>query len=84
MLAATGGRPAAWLGTSGLALDEAGFVLVDAHHRSLFHAQVFAAGDVCARQDVALAHSGVQAVRTGPVLAANLLASLEGQPLQNS
>lgn len=82
VLAATGGRPAAWLRSSGLERDEAGFVVVDASHRSLSHAEVFAAGDLCARRDVALARSGVQAVRAGPVLAANLLASLGGGSLQ--
>ncbi len=82
LLAATGGRAPAWLRSSGLTLDEAGRVLVDAGHRSLSHAGVFAAGDVCARQDVVLAHSGVHAVRAGPVLAANLLASLDGRPLR--
>ncbi|MCR6496534.1 FAD-dependent oxidoreductase [Thermomonas sp. S9] len=81
-LIATGGRAPAWLAGSGLVLDERGFVAVDACHRSLSHAQVFAAGDVCGRTDVALAHSGVHAVHAGPVLAHNLLASLSGGRLR--
>lgn len=78
VIAATGARAAPWLAGSGLALDDAGYILVDAHHRSLSHAEVFAAGDTCARQDVAMARSGVHAVYAGPVLAHNLLAVLGG------
>lgn len=83
VLAATGARPAVWLGLSGLRLDPAGYVAVDAQHRSLSHPAVLAAGDVCARSDVRMARSGVQAVRAGPVLAHNLFAMLDGRPLQS-
>lgn len=83
VIAATGARPAPWLGLSGLQLDPAGYVMVDAQHRSLSHPEVFAAGDVCARSDVRMARSGVQAVRAGPVLAHNLFAMLDGRPLQS-
>ena len=81
VVAATGALAAPWLAGTGLALDDAGYVLVDAHHRSLSQPEVFAAGDTCARQDVAMARSGVHAVFAGPVLAQNLLATLSGQPL---
>lgn len=81
VIAATGARPAAWLAGSGLACSEAGWVEVDACHRSLSHPEVFAAGDVCTRTDRLLARSGVHAVHAGPVLAANLLAVLAGKPL---
>jgi pyridine nucleotide-disulfide oxidoreductase family protein len=81
VIAATGARAAPWLAGTGLTLDDAGYVLVDAHHRSLAEPNVFAAGDTCARQDAALARSGVHAVHAGPVLAHNLLATLSGQPL---
>ncbi|MDP2370117.1 FAD-dependent oxidoreductase [Rhodoferax sp.] len=82
VIAATGARAAPWLVGTGLALDDAGYVLVNAHHRSLSHADVFAAGDTCARQDVAMARSGVHAVFAGPVLAHNLLATLSGGALR--
>ncbi|MEO6421440.1 MAG: FAD-dependent oxidoreductase, partial [Candidatus Nitrotoga sp.] len=62
IIAATGARPPAWLRNSDLALDEQGYVLVDAKHRSISHPNVFAAGDVCMRTDIRLAHSGVHAV----------------------
>jgi pyridine nucleotide-disulfide oxidoreductase family protein len=82
VIAATGARAPGWLAGSGLALDEAGYILVDAHHRSLSHDDVFAAGDVCSRPDTVLMRSGVHAVQAGPVLARNLLAALAGQPLE--
>ncbi|MFA7299980.1 MAG: FAD-dependent oxidoreductase, partial [Sideroxydans sp.] len=82
IIGATGARAPAWLAQTDLARDERGYVLVDAHHRSLSHAHVFAAGDVCTRNDIVMARSGVHAVFAGPVLAHNLLASLSGQALQ--
>lgn len=81
VLAATGARAPGWLALSRLQRDEAGFVAVDAHHRSVSHPNVFAAGDVCSRLDVGLTRSGVHAVHAGPVLAHNLLATLAGEPL---
>lgn len=82
VIAATGARAPAWLQRSSLALDAEGYVLVDPHHRSVSHPNVFAAGDVCARPGSGLARSGVHAVRAGPVLARNLLAVLGGAPLR--
>ncbi len=58
--------------TSGLQLDGGGFIAVDEYFQSLSHPGVFAAGDVCRRLDGTLAPSGVNAVRAGAVLAANL------------
>ena len=72
VIAATGAKPLSWLRTSGLALDEQGYILVDAQHRTLSHPEVFAAGDTCARGDVRMARSGVHAVKAGPILAENL------------
>lgn len=80
-IAATGARAPVWLGLSKLQLDEHGFVAVNGHHQSTSHPNVFAAGDVCARVDRAMARSGVHAVRAGPILANNLLAWLEGRAL---
>lgn len=82
VIAATGAAPPCWLNGSGLRLDERGYVAVDSSHRSLSHTQVFAAGDVCSREDRHFARSGVHAVRAGPVLASNLAAALSGRPLR--
>jgi pyridine nucleotide-disulfide oxidoreductase family protein len=81
VLAAPGTGAPSWLLASGLLLDTEGFILVDAHHRSISHPEVFAAGDVCSREDTPLARSGVHAVRAGPVLARNLMAVLSNRPL---
>jgi len=75
---AIGAQAPAWLQGSALALDEHGFIAVDACQRSTSHAQVFAAGDVSSRVDRALARSGVYAVRAGRPLANNLHAVLAG------
>lgn len=81
VIAAMGSRPHPWLCLSGLELDSKGHVLVDRFHRSLSHAEVFAVGDACSRSDIPLAHSGVNAVRAGPVLAQNLLAMIDERQL---
>jgi NADH dehydrogenase FAD-containing subunit len=79
VIAATGSAAPRWVRESGLATDEAGFIAVDAHQRSTSHPCIFAAGDVAARIDRPLAHSGVHAVLAGPVLAANLRAAAAGE-----
>lgn len=78
---ATGSDAPAWLATSGLALDEQGFIRVGATLQSTSHANVFAAGDVIVRDDMPHPRSGVYAVRAGPVLATNLRAFVAGGAL---
>ena len=78
VIAATGAQAPRWLSASGLKLDAHGYIAVDEYYRSISHGNVFAAGDVSARQDVAVGRSGVHAVHAGPVLAANLLAAIKG------
>lgn len=84
VIAALGSTASGWPRAAGLACDEAGFIAVDRYQRSLSHPHVFAAGDIAARQDRTVAHSGVHAVHTGPVLAANLRSALADQPLRAS
>jgi NADH dehydrogenase FAD-containing subunit len=79
VIAATGSAAPGWARASGVATDAGGFLSVDAHHRSVSHPRIFAAGDVAARTDRALAHAGVHAVFAGPVLAANLRHMLAGE-----
>lgn len=78
---ATGAAAPAWPRTTGLAVDDAGFILIDSSLRSLSHPQVFAAGDVSSSAGHPHPKSGVYAVRAGPILAANLRAALMDQPL---
>jgi selenide,water dikinase len=77
----TGAAAPAWPAASGLATDADGFIRVGPTLQSLSHPQVFAAGDVAAYAQPR-PKSGVYAVRAGPVLAQNLRAACEGQPLQ--
>ncbi|MEO8014191.1 FAD-dependent oxidoreductase [Polaromonas sp.] len=81
-LLALGAQAPAWLAGSRLALDEGGFVAVNAFQQSTSHPAVFAAGDVASRVDAPHARSGVYAVRAGPPLLANLRAAWQGQPLK--
>ena len=79
IVAALGSAAPQWVRASGIAADAGGFMAVDAHHRSVSHTHIFAAGDVAARADRHLPHSGVHAVFAGPVLAANLRSVLAGE-----
>jgi len=79
VLAALGSAAPAWPEEGGIATDHRGFVAVDAFQRSVSHPNVFAVGDLAARQDRQVPHSGVHAVFAGPKLAANLRAALAGQ-----
>ena len=76
---ALGAQAPPWLAGGALALDPQGFVAVDACQRSTSHGNVFAVGDVASRSDLRLPRSGVQAVRAGPALWANLQAVVAGQ-----
>ncbi len=64
---------------SGLALDEQGFIAVDATQRSTSHAQVFAAGDISSRRDLSPARCGARDDQAGPTLAHNLAAVVAGR-----
>jgi len=79
IIAAVGSAAPKWARASGLEVDAAGFIAVDAQQQSPSHPHIFAAGDVAARTDRPLAHSGVHAVFAGPVLAKNLRAALAGE-----
>ncbi|WP_291295728.1 selenide, water dikinase SelD [Elioraea sp.] len=78
----TQAAPAAWLAETGLALDERGFLRVDAMLRATGREDVFAAGDTIAFDPAPIPRSGVYAVRAGPVLADNIRATLTGGALR--
>lgn len=82
VIAATGVRPACWLQVSRISVDDEGYVLVNATHRSISHPEVFAAGDVCSRRDVEMERSGVHAVRAGSILAHNVIAAITGKSMR--
>ena len=72
---------ASWLASSGLEVDEAGFIKIDAALRSVSHPHVFAAGDVASSVEHPRPKAGVFAVRQGPPLAENLRRAIAGQGL---
>jgi selenide,water dikinase len=73
---------AAWLQSTGLALNEGGFLQVNDQLQSITDPKVFAAGDIAAMQNYPLEKAGVFAVRMGPPLANNLRLSVQGRSLQ--
>jgi pyridine nucleotide-disulfide oxidoreductase family protein len=77
----TGAAAEAWPREAGLETDERGFICVDACLQSTSHPFVFAAGDAAQLSETPRPRSGVYAVRAGPPLAANLIATLEGRAL---
>jgi NADH dehydrogenase FAD-containing subunit len=93
-LLAVGGHAPGWLQGSGLQLTDSGHVAVNSFQQSVSHANVFAAGDVALQANAALRNgdsngasaskgkAGVYAMRTGPTLAHNLLASFHAQALK--
>jgi selenide,water dikinase len=78
----TEAAPARWLAETGLALDDRGFLRVDAKLRARGRDDVFAAGDTIAFDPVPIPRSGVYSVRAGPVLADNIRAALTGRRLR--
>lgn len=79
---ATGAGAPSWLLSSGLAVDGAGFIAINANLQSIAHPEIFAAGDCATMQDMHYPKSGVYAVRQGPLLATNLQHALAGKPLR--
>ncbi len=70
-----------WIGASGFATDERGFLLTNDCLQSVTFAEVFGAGDCATQEGRRYAKAGVFAVRAAPILAANLRAALAGAAL---
>lgn len=79
----THAEPAAWLRSTGLALDRDGFVRVGPTLQSVTHRHVFAAGDVASIDGYACPKSGVYAVRSAGALADNIRALALGTSLKS-
>jgi selenide,water dikinase len=73
---------AAWLQSTGLALDAKGFLRVNSYLQSISDPLVFAAGDVASIEGHALEKAGVFAVRMARPLALNLRRTLRGDTLK--
>ncbi len=70
-----------WLAASGLKCNSNGFVEVDQYLRSISHPDIFATGDSAAFTPHPLPKAGVFAVRQGPVLLKNIIATFRQKPL---
>jgi pyridine nucleotide-disulfide oxidoreductase family protein len=79
---ATGGAAHPMTSRLGLATTGDGFIRTTETLQSVSHPDVFAAGDCIQFEPRPLPKAGVYAVRQGPVLAHNLLASLTDRPLR--
>ena len=75
-----GGAP--WLKSTGLELDDHGFVVVNDCLQSTSDPSIFAAGDIAAMRNHPLEKAGVFAVRMGQPLADNLRLAVLGRPLR--
>ena len=73
---------AKWFATTGLALDERGFIAVDDTLRATGDQHIFAVGDCATVLRYPRPKAGVFAVRQGPPLAANLRRALLGQAIK--
>jgi len=67
---------------SGLKTAKDGALLVNDYLQSVDYPEIFGGGDCIAIQATPLGRVGVYAVREGPILSHNLLASLTGKPLK--
>ena len=82
-LIVTAGAPPQWLKTSGLTLDDNGFIAIKRTLQSLNHKEVFASGDIATLTCDARPKAGVFAVRAGKILAHNLRHVLTDKKLKD-
>ena len=78
---ATGYSPAPLLSKINIELASDGSIAVNSRLQSRSHKNIFAAGDCATNENKNVPKSGVFAVRQGPVLARNLIATLRGAEL---
>ncbi len=80
---ALGVKPSPIFADSGLPTGPDGGLLVNAYLQSTAHPELFGGGDCIYFKDRPLDKVGVYAVRQNPILYHNLMAALEGTPLQS-
>lgn len=81
-LVITAGKAPAFLGNTGISLDENGFIATRNTLQALSHDDIFASGDIGTVQTHPRPKAGVYAVRAGAVLAKNLRSHLLGKSLE--
>jgi NADH dehydrogenase FAD-containing subunit len=79
---ATGVKPSPIFRASGLPIGPDGGLAVNQYLQCTAYPDIFGGGDCIYYQDAPLEKVGVYAVRQNPVLYRNLLAALEGRPLE--
>ncbi len=79
---ATGPAPAALLSKVNVELANDGNISINSLLQSRSHKNIYAAGDCATYTTKSIPKSGVFAVRQGPILARNLIATLRGRPLE--
>lgn len=83
IILATGVHPSSFFREAGLRTGPAGGLLVNCKLQCSEYPEIFGGGDCICFEDQPLDKVGVYAVRENPVLFHNLLAFLQGKPLQN-
>ncbi|MFH1983768.1 MAG: FAD-dependent oxidoreductase [Pseudomonadota bacterium] len=79
---AVGVKPSPVFAASGIPIGPDGGMRVNRHLQSVAHPDIFGGGDCIYFEDAPLDKVGVYAVRQNPVIYHNLMATLEGGPLQ--
>jgi NADH dehydrogenase FAD-containing subunit len=81
VIVAIGSSAPEWLTTSGLPVDDQGYLRVASTLRVIDHDALFAAGDCASIEHHPQPRSGVHALRMGPALLENLRRSVDGRSL---
>lgn len=83
IFSAVGVKPSPLFAQSGLSTGPDGGLAVNSYLQHVEHANIFGGGDCIFHQPQPLDKVGVYAVRQNPVLYHNLMAALDGSPLQS-
>jgi selenide,water dikinase len=81
VLVSTAAKAPGWLGETGLATTDGGFLSIAPTLASISDSRIFAVGDCATVVDSPMPKAGVFAVRQGAALTGNLRCALRGKPL---